>query len=73
MFDYTKLFVKMAENKLQKTDLTKRGINQSAVTRLAKGQTVSMSTLDRLCEIFQCQPSDIMDWKPNEERDESEK
>ena len=64
---YQKLFSLMAERGIKKFDLRKMGISPTIVDRLVKNSDVNTSTIIRLCEILNCQPGDIIEYRPDPE------
>ena len=59
---YKKLWVKLAENELSKMEFREKlQIATGTMTKLNKGQEVSMSVLLRICEYFNCNIGDICD------------
>lgn len=42
------------------------GIHANTMSALSMNRNVSTSTIDKICEFFQCQPGDIMEWVPND-------
>lgn len=69
---YKKLFELMEKKKIKKYDLRKLGISPTIVDRLVKNNDVNVSTINRICEILQCQPGDIMEYVPDEPQKEAE-
>jgi len=47
--------------------LLKAGFDYSAAYRLLKGkrETITLRQLENLCLLLQCNPMDILEWKPN--------
>lgn len=41
-------------------------IAEGTLTRLRKGQSVTTDTIDKLCELLECQPGEILRWEPGE-------
>ena len=65
---YKKLWKLLIDKDMKKTDLQKRaGISWSSVTKLSKGETVSMEVLMKICKELDCNIGDIMDLIPEEE------
>lgn len=59
---YKKLWELMRDNKLKKSDLSKAaGISSYAMTKLNKGQLVTMEIMVNLCKIFHCDIGDLME------------
>ena len=68
MIVYYKLDALLQERKITKTPLTKdTGISTNIVSKISKNEGFKTETIDRLCEYLQVQPSEIMEWIPNEE------
>lgn len=60
---YKKLFDLMQANGIRKVDLrTTYHLNPKTVDSLVKNQSVTVETIMRLCEIFDCQPGDLMEY-----------
>lgn len=56
---------------LKKFDLRKAGINGSILDKVLSGalnnhKRVDTNTINRLCELLDCQPGDIMEYVPDE-------
>ena len=59
---YKKLWVKLAENEMNKQEFREAlKIATGTMTKLNKGQEVSMSVILRICEYFDCNIGDICD------------
>ena len=41
-------------------------IQNLSVLKTGKAKAIRFSTLERLCEVLQCQPGDILAWEPGE-------
>lgn len=64
---YKKLFDLMEEKNIKKRDLREKyKISPTIVNRLNNNSNVAVDTIMYLCEILNCQPSDIMEYIPNE-------
>lgn len=60
---YNKLFALMEERGVKKIDLRNTyKLNPKTVDSLTKNKSVTVDTIMQLCEIFDCQPSDIMEY-----------
>lgn len=63
---YYKLFDLLNRRGLKKTDLlVMAGISSPTLAKLSKGQTVTVEIIDKLCSALECQPGDIMEYKPD--------
>lgn len=68
MIVYYKLDALLKERKITKTQLTKdTGISTNIVSKISKNEGFKTETIDRLCEYLKVQPSEIMEWIPNDE------
>ena len=68
MIVYYKLDTLLKERKITKTQLTKdTGISTNIVSKISKNEVLKTDTLNRICEYLQVQPSEIMEWIPDEE------
>lgn len=64
---YKKLFSLMEEKNIKKRDLREKyNISPTIVNRLNNNSNVAVDTIAYLCEILNCQPSDIMEYLPKE-------
>ena len=62
--------VMLAKRKMSVTELTKRvGLTMANISLLKNGKVraIRLSTLDKLCEVLECQPGDILEYRPSEE------
>jgi putative transcriptional regulator len=63
------LDVMMAKRKMSLNDLAERvGITNSnlSILKTGKAKAVRFSTLDKICEILDCQPGDILEYRGDE-------
>ncbi len=62
------LDVMLATRKMSLTELSSRvGITMANLSILKKGKAkaIRFSTLELICEILDCQPADILEYKPD--------
>lgn len=65
---YKKLWKMLIDKDMKKKDLlATAGISWASVTKLSKGETVSMEVLMKICKALDCNIGDIMDLIPEEE------
>lgn len=65
---YKKLWKLLIDRDMKKKDLqAKAGISWASVTKLSKGETVSMEVLMKVCKTLNCDIGDIMELIPTEE------
>lgn len=67
MIIYTKLGKLLQERKMSWSDLRKAGLSQNMPTRFSKNENINSDTLNKVCEHLHVQPSEIMEWIPDEE------
>jgi len=60
---YRPLWILLATKELKKTDLMKLvKLSPATIAKLSKNQTVDGKIIVRLCEYFDCQPGDIIEY-----------
>lgn len=65
---YKKLWKILIDKDMKKKDLqAEAGISWASVTKLSKGETVSMEVLMKICKVLDCNIGDIMDLIPQED------
>lgn len=60
------LDVMLAKRKMPLTELSQKvGITMSnlSILKSNKAKAIRFSTLDRICQVLQCQPSDILEYR----------
>lgn len=61
--------VMMARRKMSLTTLSERvGITMAnmSILKTGKARAVRLETLNRLCEVLECQPADLLEYRPDE-------
>ena len=62
---YDKFFKLLIDKKMKKGELCeKAGVNINTVSRMAKGQNISVETLTKICAVLDCTINDIMELLP---------
>ncbi len=64
--------VMLAKRKMSVTELSQRvGITMANISILKNGRAkaIKIETLNKICEALQCQPGDILEWRPDEIED----
>ncbi|MBQ6601978.1 MAG: helix-turn-helix transcriptional regulator [Eubacterium sp.] len=65
---YQKLWKKMTEQQLSKTELTHlAGISTNAMAKLGRNEDVRVNILEKLCRTLQCTFDDLVEIMPEEE------
>ena len=69
-FVYNKFFALLDERGLKKHSIRQSNIiSQSALHKMVSGKgSIDTRTLERICSTFNCQPGDIMEYIPDEEK-----
>jgi len=65
--------VMLAKRKMSLTELSNKvGITMANLSILKKGRgkAIRFSTLDAICEVLECQPGDLLEFQPNEDKEE---
>nr|WP_236782642.1 MULTISPECIES: helix-turn-helix transcriptional regulator [Allobacillus] len=60
----------LAKRKMSVTELSERvGITMANISILKNGKAkaIRLSTLDAICEVLECQPGDILEYRSDEE------
>ncbi|WP_334196209.1 helix-turn-helix domain-containing protein [Muricomes intestini] len=69
---YKKLWVKLVERDLKKTEFAKMaGISSASLAKLGKGANITTDILLKICEALDCDISDIVEVVRDDEEDES--
>lgn len=64
------LDVMMAKRKISSQELAEKlGITQAnlSILKTNKGKAIRFSTLNKICEVLNCKPGDILDYERDEE------
>lgn len=64
------LDVMMAKRKISSNELAEKiGITPAnlSILKTGKAKAIRFSTLDKICEVLQCQPGDILEWRSDDE------
>lgn len=64
---YKKLWVKLVELDMKKTEFAKKaGISSASVAKLGKGANITTDVLLKICEYLNCDVSDIVEVVPDD-------
>jgi DNA-binding Xre family transcriptional regulator len=68
---YKKLWKILIDKDMKKQDLQRlAGVSWGAITKLSKGETVSMDVIIKICKCLKCDIGDIMELVPDNPNDE---
>lgn len=65
--------VMLAKRKMSVTELTEKvGLTMANVSLLKNGKVkaIKLSTLNKICEVLECQPGDILEYSENNDKTE---
>lgn len=69
---YKKLWKLLIDKDMKKKDLqAAAGISWASVTKMSKGESVSMEVLKKVCMVLECNIGDIIDLVPVEQKEDS--
>ena len=63
LIDYSPLWTTMEQKNISQYKLLKSGIDNRTLDSLKKGKNITMLTLNKLCNILECTPNDIVSVK----------
>ena len=64
---YKKLWVKLVELDMKKTEFAKKaGISSASIAKLGKGANITTDVLLKICEYLNCDISDIVEVVPDD-------
>lgn len=68
MITYEKLFLVLKEKGISQNEAIKRGIvNNRSLNALKNNKNVTISTIDNICNLLNCEPADILTFTPDQE------
>lgn len=67
---YKKLWKLLIDKDMMKKDLQQAaGISWASVTKMSKGETVSLDVLMKVCKTLECDIGDVVELLPDEEKE----
>lgn len=63
LIDYSPLWATMEQKNISQYKLLKSGIDNRTLNSLKKGKNITMLTLNKLCNILDCTPNDVVTFK----------
>ena len=71
--NYNKLWKLLIDRGINKTELRlKIGMGTSTLAKLSANENVSLDIIEKICEVLQVQPGDIMEYVPTTKAGDSE-
>lgn len=66
MITYYKLLDTLNRRGMTREELKNTsGISSATMTKISKGESVTLKTINAICEVLQVQPGDILEWIPD--------
>lgn len=66
MIDYTPLFDTMKRKGITQYQMIEQGIDRRVLDALRKNKNITLLTVEKLCRVLDCEPSDIVRFIPEE-------
>ena len=60
MIDYSPLWETMERKQISQYRLLKSGIDNKTLDSLKKGNNITLLTLEKLCNVLECTPNDVV-------------
>ena len=71
MIVYKQIMEKLAKAGYSSYRIQKENLSPgSTMTRIRQGMSVSTNAIDKICELCECQPGDILEWVPGKKEQE---
>lgn len=71
---YNRLFKMMIDKKMSPAELRdKAGISANIITHLRKDESISLSSIEKICRVLHCGVDDILEFIPDEDSGEVNK
>jgi len=66
MIDYTPLFDTMKRKGITQYQMIEQGIDRRVLDALRKNKNITLLTVEKLCRVLDCEPSDVVRFIPEE-------
>lgn len=63
MLDYSPMWETMGQKGISQYRLLKSGIDNKTLDAIKKGNNITMLTLEKICNILECTPNDVIRFK----------
>ena len=63
MISYEPLWATMKQKSISQYSLLKSGIDNKTLDSLKKNKNITLLTVEKLCQIIECTPNDIVEFK----------
>lgn len=69
MISYKPLLKLLIDKDLKKQDLIElANLSKATIAKLSKSEYVSLEVIDRICAALKCQPGDLLEYMPDQNR-----
>lgn len=65
MLKYDKLITLLSKKGIKKSSLRNLGFSPNLINRLEKGGNINTVNIDKLCDLLDCQPGDLIEYVPD--------
>ena len=66
-FSYNNLWKLLEKKNMTKEDLKKAtGMSSATIAKLSKNQNINMKSLEKICEVLECNIEDIIEYIPED-------
>ena len=66
MIDYSPLWKTMEKKGITQYRMIEQGIDRRILDALRKNKNITLLTVEKLCNVLECEPNDIVKFTPNE-------
>ena len=68
-FSYDNLWKVLEAKNMTKKDLKKAtGMSSATIAKLGKNETINMKSLEKICEVLECDIEDVIEYIPENEK-----
>ncbi|MCL6612539.1 MAG: helix-turn-helix transcriptional regulator [Peptococcaceae bacterium] len=65
-FSYNRLWKILIDKGMSKEDLrTALRLSPSTIAKMGKGENISLTVIEKICQYFNCQPGDLFEYIPD--------
>ena len=68
MIDFTPLWETMRRQQVTQYQLLKNGLDNKTLDTLKKNRNITLSTLEKLCQMLDCTPNDVVQFIPDDKK-----
>ena len=68
LIDFTPLLETMRRKQVTQYQLLKNGLDNKTLDTLKKNRNITLSTLEKLCQMLDCTPNDVVQFIPDDKK-----